>query len=312
MTFFTNLKLAMRLGIAFGALVARARDHGVRELQRAQQASTPTLDELSERDVAALLQLVTISEDFLATDGDVARHLYVEDGDLKAQDARAEKIAAWNEEADEALAELEPQRRVRGGQGDARRVRPPRYERFRGVGRRRRSSSRARRRSTASRSATARARSTPSRSSRTLEGLDVIHDKLEDADRRAGRTRRPRRPPPPRARPSARPDRRRRWRCSLAVVARVRRHAQRDAAGRRARRAGCARSTSTTSPSSPTALTAVARGRPDRRGRAGHRADRRQVDRRARPAVADVQRDARQDAAARSRATTRCASSSAR
>ena len=48
--------------------------------------------ELSERDVAALMELVTISEDFLATDGDVVRHLYVEDGDLKAQDTRAEKI----------------------------------------------------------------------------------------------------------------------------------------------------------------------------------------------------------------------------
>jgi hypothetical protein len=38
--------------------------------------------------------LVTVSEDFLAMDGDVVRHLYVEDGDVEAQDARAEKIAA--------------------------------------------------------------------------------------------------------------------------------------------------------------------------------------------------------------------------
>ena len=51
---------------------------------------------------------MTISEDFLATDGDVARHLYVEDGYLEDQDARAEKIAAWNEEANATLVELEP------------------------------------------------------------------------------------------------------------------------------------------------------------------------------------------------------------
>jgi methyl-accepting chemotaxis protein len=107
MNFFTNLKLAVRLGIAFGALTvalvltALVSFNGLGDLDR--NART-----LSERDVHALLELVTISEDFLAADGDVVRHLYLEDGDLKAQDARAEKIDAWAEEAQATLKALGP------------------------------------------------------------------------------------------------------------------------------------------------------------------------------------------------------------
>ena len=75
MSFFTNLKLSVRL---------------------------------SNRDVAALLELVTISEDFLAAHGDLVRHLYVEDGFLDAQDDTAARIEDWNAEADEALDTLGP------------------------------------------------------------------------------------------------------------------------------------------------------------------------------------------------------------
>ena len=107
MSFFTNLKLAMRLGIAFGALALALAITAFVSFSGLNGVDADAHD-LSERDVAALLQLVTISEDFLATDGEVTRHLYVEDGDLKAQDARAETIAAWNEEAKETLVKLEP------------------------------------------------------------------------------------------------------------------------------------------------------------------------------------------------------------
>ena len=107
MSFFTNLKLAMRLGIAFGALALALAITAFVSFSGLNGVDADAHD-LSERDVAALLQLVTISEDFLATDGDVTRHLYLEDGDLKAQDARAETIAAWNEEAKETLVKLEP------------------------------------------------------------------------------------------------------------------------------------------------------------------------------------------------------------
>jgi methyl-accepting chemotaxis protein len=107
-SFFSNLKLAVRLGVAFGALALALLITAFVSMQGLDnlEADTKTL---SDRDVHALLQLVTISEDFLATDGDVLRHLYVEDGDVKAQDKTAEKIAAWGKEADEALAALEPQ-----------------------------------------------------------------------------------------------------------------------------------------------------------------------------------------------------------
>ena len=82
MSFFTNLKLAVRLGIAFGALAialvvtAAVSFNGLSGVDASAH-------KLAERDVAALMELVAISEDFLATDGDVARHLYVEDGDLE-------------------------------------------------------------------------------------------------------------------------------------------------------------------------------------------------------------------------------------
>jgi methyl-accepting chemotaxis protein len=105
MKFFRNLKLAVRLGIAFGALAAAlvvsaaVSIHGLGKLDENAHA-------LSGRDVQALSQLVTISEDFLAADGDVLRHLYVEDGDLAAQDKRAETLNAWFAEAAKALPAL--------------------------------------------------------------------------------------------------------------------------------------------------------------------------------------------------------------
>jgi methyl-accepting chemotaxis protein len=107
MSVFTNLKLSVRLGVAFGALVVALAITAALSLIGLGKIDA-NARELSDRDVAALLQLVTISEDFLATDGDVVRHLYVEDGDLRAQDKRAKAIKAWEAEADEALAGLEP------------------------------------------------------------------------------------------------------------------------------------------------------------------------------------------------------------
>jgi methyl-accepting chemotaxis protein len=107
MSFFTNLKLAVRLGVAFGALALALAVTAVLSLSGLSQLDANS-KKLSERDVDALMQLVTISEDFLATDGDVLRHLYVEDGDLEAQDKTAKEIDAWSKEAEEALAALEP------------------------------------------------------------------------------------------------------------------------------------------------------------------------------------------------------------
>src|SRR5688500_8733549 len=107
MSFFTNLKLGVRLGVAFGALVVALAITAALSLNGLGKLEADA-NTLSDRDVQALMSLMTVSEDFLATDGDVLRHLYVEDGDLKAQDKTAKKIEGWNREADETLAALEP------------------------------------------------------------------------------------------------------------------------------------------------------------------------------------------------------------
>jgi methyl-accepting chemotaxis protein len=107
LSFFANLRLAVRLGIAFGALVVALLVTAVLSINGLGAIQTDA-EELSHRDIVAYAHLVAISEDFLATDGDVLRHLYVEDGDLKAQDKTADKIVGWQKEADENLAALKP------------------------------------------------------------------------------------------------------------------------------------------------------------------------------------------------------------
>ena len=292
MTFFTNLKLAMRLGIAFGALALALAITAFVSFSGLNGVEADA-HELTERDISALLELVTISEDFLATDGDVTRHLYVEDGYLKAQDARAEKIAAWNKEADETLVELEPLVESEAGKetlaefsaayeryhaSAAKAVELSRQETVDGV--EERDGSRTLYTGTVL---------------KELEGLDVIHDEIEGLiakqAARAGRGGRGHR-----ELGQARAPDRRRAGAARRGRPRVLRHAQRDAAG-----GGARRSTALARRARPRRAHHCSCGRP--RGRsdpgrgAGHRAGRREVDRRARPALADVQRNARQDAA---------------
>ena len=105
---FRNLKLAVRLGVAFGALAlalvitAFVSFNGLTKLD--SNAHT-----LSDRDVPALMNLVTISADYHASHTGVVTHLYVEDGDLKAQDKTAEQFAELGGHAEKAIAALEPQ-----------------------------------------------------------------------------------------------------------------------------------------------------------------------------------------------------------
>jgi methyl-accepting chemotaxis protein len=104
---FANLRLAVRLAIAFGTLAVALVVTAALSISGAGDIQEDA-HELSQRDIAAYSSLVTISEDFLAADGDVLRHLYVEDGDVKAQDETAKSIAVWGDEADESLAALAP------------------------------------------------------------------------------------------------------------------------------------------------------------------------------------------------------------
>ena len=64
--------------------------------------------QMSDRDVQALERLVVISEDFLFTGYLLVRHLYVEDGDLRAQDRTATEIVTFEREAKESLDGLRP------------------------------------------------------------------------------------------------------------------------------------------------------------------------------------------------------------
>jgi methyl-accepting chemotaxis protein len=107
MSFFRNLKLAVRLGVAFGVLALALAVTAVVSYDGLNQLDADA-HAMADRDVAALMQLVTISEDFLASHGDVITHLYVEDGDVEAQDKTAERFAAWDAEAGPALDALAP------------------------------------------------------------------------------------------------------------------------------------------------------------------------------------------------------------
>jgi methyl-accepting chemotaxis protein len=111
MSHFNNLRLSVRLGAAFGslalalALAALVSLNGLGKLDEGAR-------KLSDRDVQALQHLVVISEDFLSMGFLVVRHLYAEDGNVRAQDKTADEIASWKREADESLAALRP--RVEG------------------------------------------------------------------------------------------------------------------------------------------------------------------------------------------------------
>jgi methyl-accepting chemotaxis protein len=111
---FLNLRLAVRLGVAFGslsvalAIIAAVGINGV-------GAVDEDAERLSGRDIIALENLVAVSEDFMTSGYKVVRHLYVEDGDLAAQDETANEIATLNAEAKRTLAELEPKMQSEAG-----------------------------------------------------------------------------------------------------------------------------------------------------------------------------------------------------
>jgi methyl-accepting chemotaxis protein len=107
MSSFNNLRLAHRLGLAFGALAVALAIAAVVSLTGVAKLDSKA-QTMADRDVHALQELVAISEDFLATAHLVAQHLYVEDGDLKAQDETAKEIAGFRSEGTETLRALRP------------------------------------------------------------------------------------------------------------------------------------------------------------------------------------------------------------
>src|SRR3954447_22900797 len=104
---FLNLRLSARLGAAFGFLIVALLVTAFVSLNGLSNVNDRA-NRLSDKDLGALGHLVTVSEDFLATGYRVARHLYVEDGDLKAEDITAKEIAGYQAEARESMSALRP------------------------------------------------------------------------------------------------------------------------------------------------------------------------------------------------------------
>jgi methyl-accepting chemotaxis protein len=111
---FRNLNLSVRLGAAFGALAVALIVATVVSFNGLKGLEEDT-HKLSDRDVNALRHLVTVSEDFLANGYLLLKHLYVEDGDVRAQDATAKQIAEFDREALESIDGLRPKLETEAG-----------------------------------------------------------------------------------------------------------------------------------------------------------------------------------------------------
>src|SRR5689334_11563495 len=104
---FLNLRLAVRLGVAFAFLCLALVVTTLISLSSIGKVDDRA-QRLSHNDLGALKALVTVSEDFLASGYRVVKHLYVEDGDLKAEDRTAKEVAGFEAEARESVAKLRP------------------------------------------------------------------------------------------------------------------------------------------------------------------------------------------------------------
>lgn len=99
-----NLRVAVRLGVAFGFLVLALVVTTLISVSSIGKVDDRAKD-LSHNDLGALKALVTVSEDVMANGYRVVKHLYVQDGDLKGEDRTAKEIAA---EARASVAKLRP------------------------------------------------------------------------------------------------------------------------------------------------------------------------------------------------------------
>src|SRR3954470_23469075 len=105
MTWFNNLRIAGRLGVGVGAAVGALLIGAFVGASGLGSAGSATND-LAEKDVAALTHVGTIVDQLGGNEQKLAQHLYVEDGDLKAQDGTAKDMADNDKEIDAAVAQL--------------------------------------------------------------------------------------------------------------------------------------------------------------------------------------------------------------
>jgi methyl-accepting chemotaxis protein len=107
MNWFNNLKIGVRLAIGFGALVAALAIVALVGSSALSSAGTTTKG-LAQNEVQSTRDIASVVDHAGDNRVLVAQHLYVQDGDLKAQDATARKIAENSQEIDALLAKVRP------------------------------------------------------------------------------------------------------------------------------------------------------------------------------------------------------------
>jgi methyl-accepting chemotaxis protein len=102
----SNLRLGVRLGAAFGLLVVALVVVSLTGVLAMGSLADRT-NSLADRDVPALASVMSAGSLAQANGSAILTHLYVEDGDLGAQDATAKRIAANAAAIDKHLATAE-------------------------------------------------------------------------------------------------------------------------------------------------------------------------------------------------------------
>src|SRR3954453_3154468 len=99
MSRFNNLRLAYRLGIAFGAMVLALVVIGAVAVSKMNALDAGVTD-LSNHDVVVQQHVLDMQANVQRTTYLATSHLYVHDGELTKQDAVAKEIAALMKEGD--------------------------------------------------------------------------------------------------------------------------------------------------------------------------------------------------------------------
>jgi methyl-accepting chemotaxis protein len=105
MTRFNNLRLAYRLGIAFGAMILALAVIAVVAVSKID-ALDADATALSDRDMVSQQHVLNIQADVQRASYLVTSHLYVHDGELATQDNVATEIVALQKTSDKELAGL--------------------------------------------------------------------------------------------------------------------------------------------------------------------------------------------------------------
>jgi methyl-accepting chemotaxis protein len=102
-----DLRLGVRLGLAFGLLLAALAVISVVSVGKLRSLDASSTNTAQGKVIAAQQQLGVLQHGFQANAHNTVRHLYVYDGDLKAQDAVAADVAKVKAEIGKSLSALE-------------------------------------------------------------------------------------------------------------------------------------------------------------------------------------------------------------